>query len=95
MLTPTMPRLVFLPARAVEAQAVDHRLVLGEAEQSRARIALLRFRRHRSDLDEAEPKPQQRIRHFGVLVEACGHAQRVGKVQTEGANREQRVVDAR
>ena len=42
-----------LPA-IVEAHAVDHRPVLGQPEQPRLRIARLRPRGERADLDEAE-----------------------------------------
>ena len=83
-----------LGAVIVEAHAVDHGLVALEAEQPRPRIAALRLRRHRADLDKAEAEPQQRVRHLGVLVEARGHADRIGEIEAEGAHRELAVVGA-
>jgi hypothetical protein len=65
----------------VEPHAVDHRAVLGEAEQPRLRIARLRQRGDRADLGEAEPEGEQRVGYFAVLVEPGGHAERVGKGQ--------------
>src|SRR5262249_51008740 len=82
-------------ALAVEAEAVDHRLVGVESEQARPRITALRARRYGPDLDEAETHTQQRVRHLGVLVETGRDADRVGKAQAEGAHRQSRVVFAR
>src|SRR5262249_51948817 len=82
-------------ALAVEAEAVDHRLVGVESEQARPRITDLRARRYGPDLDEAETHTQQRVRHLGVLVETGRDADRVGKAQAEGAHRQSRVVFAR
>ena len=82
-------------ALAVEAEPVDHALVARQAEQARARIAGLRQRRHRADLDEAEAEPQQRIGHLGVLVEARRHADRIGKIEPEGAHGQARIVRGR
>ena len=79
----------------VEAHAVDHGLVALEPKQPRPRIAGLRLRRHRADLDKAEAEPQQRVRHFRILVEAGGHADGIGKIQAEGAHREFRIVRPR
>ena len=71
----------------VETHAVDDGLVPLQAEQPRPRIADLRARRHGADFDKAEAEPQQRVRRLRALVEAGGHADRIGKVQAEGANR--------
>ena len=68
-------------AVVVEAEAVDHRLVLGQAEHARLRIARLRPRRDRADLDEAEAQRQQRVDVRAVLVQAGGQADRVGNVR--------------
>ena len=76
----------------VEAHAVDHGLVALQPEQPRPRIAGLRLRRHRADLDKAEAEPQQRVRHFRALVETGRHADRIGEVQAEGAHRKFRIV---
>ena len=49
-----------LHAAVVEAQAVDHRAVLRQAEDARLGIARLGARRHRADLDEAESEIEHR-----------------------------------
>ena len=74
------PRRHRRQALAVEAEAVDERLVLDQAEEPRRRIAGLRPRRHRADLDEAEAEAQHRVGHLGMLVEAGGEPDRVGKL---------------
>ena len=79
----------------VEAHAVDHGLVALQPEQPRPRIADLRLRRHRSDFDKAETQPQQRVRHLRALVEARGHADRIGKIQAEGPHRQFWIVRPR
>ena len=79
-------------ALAVEAQPVDHRRVGLQPEHARPRIAGLRQRRDGADLDEAEAQPQQRVGHFGVLVEARRDADRIGKAQPERPHREPRII---
>ena len=69
----------------VEAEAVDDGFIALEAEEPRPRIAGLRARRHRADLDETEAEPEQRIRRLGVLVEAGGKAERIGEIEAEHA----------
>jgi len=78
-------------AAIVEAHAVDHGPVFRQPEQAWQRIARLRQRGDRSDFGKAEAKPQQRIGHLPVLVEASRHAQRVGKIQA-GHPRGQRAI---
>ena len=70
-------------AVAVEAEAVDHRLIGIQPKKTRLRIARLRLRRHAPDLDEAEAEPQQRVRHLGVLVEPGREPDRIGERQPE------------
>src|SRR4029077_6260409 len=64
-------------AIAIEAETVDPPLVASEAKHPRPRIPWLGFWRHPARLDEAEAEPEQRIRHFGVLVEAGREADRI------------------
>jgi hypothetical protein len=66
-------------AFVVEAEAIDHRAMLRQAEHARLRITRLRLRRDRADLDEAESQRQQRIDMGAVLVEPGGEADRFGK----------------
>ena len=68
-------------ALRIEAEPVDDACIGIEPEQPRPRIAGLRLRRDGADFDEAEAEPQQRVRHFGVLVEARGDADRIGKLR--------------
>ena len=79
----------------VEAHAVDDGLVALQPEQPRPRIAALRLRRHGADLDKAEAEPQQRVGRLRALVEARGHADRIGEIQAEGAHRQLRIVRPR
>src|SRR3546814_6580073 len=67
-----------LPA-VVEAHAVDDRAVLDQPEQARARIAGLRQRGQRADLDETEAEMRHRMRDTRVLVETGREAHRVGQ----------------
>ena len=75
-------------AAVVEAQAVDHRQVLGQAEHAWLRIAWLRPRRDRADLDEAEAERHQRVDVLAVLVQPGGAADRVGEFDAEGLGRQ-------
>jgi hypothetical protein len=67
-------------ATAVETQAVDERPVFLEPEHARPRVAELRPRRHRANLDKTEAEAQQRVGGAGILVEAGGDADRVREV---------------
>jgi hypothetical protein len=105
MLTPTMPPPPRPPLPraaehgvcpfAVEAQAIDQALVGHQPKQARARIAGLRQRGNGADFDKAEAQAQQRIGDLAVLVKACRHAERVGKVETEGPYRKRAVIGGR
>ena len=92
---PHQPRQHTRLALVVEAEPVDHGLVGVETEEARTRIALLRARRDGANFDEAETEAEQRVRHFGVLVEAGRDADRIGEIQPEYAGREFRIVGAR
>ena len=65
---------------------------LGQAEHARLRIAGLRQRRHRADLDEAEAHRAEGVDAAAVLVEPRGQADAVGKRE---AGDRHRVVHAR
>ena len=84
-----------LDAIAVEAETVDDALVRVEPEQPRTRIARLRLRRDAARLDKAEAQPQQRIDHFGMLVEAGCEPDRVGERQAERLDAQLLVVRRR
>src|SRR5208282_5596820 len=62
-----------------------------QAEESGPRVAGLRTRRQRPDLDVAETEPQHRAGNLGVLVESGGETQRVRKLQSESGDDEPRV----
>ena len=79
----------------VEAEAVDDGAVGGGAENAWGGIALLRLRRQRSDLDEAEPRGEQRRKHPRILVEASRHADRIAEVEAPQRLREPRIVRRR
>src|SRR5204862_7937287 len=74
-------------ADVVEAEAVDDRFALRNAEQARARIARLRAGRDGADFDEAETERGHRVDVLGILVEARGEADRIRELETHGAYR--------
>ena len=82
-------------ALRIEAEPVDDAMVGIKAEQPRPRIAGLRLRRDGADFDKTEADAQQRIRHFGVLVEAGGDADRIRKIEAEDTAGEPPVVARR
>ena len=84
-----------LRALAVEAEAVDHGLVAIQPKHARTRIAHLWPRRHGADLDKAEAETQQCVRHLTMLVETGSNADRVGKGQAKGPDRQPIVVGFR
>ncbi len=65
----------------VEAEPVDERAGGGQAEHARLRVARLRQRRHRADLDEAEAHRAQAVDGAAVLVEPGGEADAVREAQ--------------
>ena len=65
----------------VETHAVDDGLVLGQPEQARPGIALLRTRGQRPHLDEAEAHRQHLLGNLGVLVEASGEPDRGREIE--------------
>jgi hypothetical protein len=75
----------------VEAEPVDHRLVLAQPEDARSGVSGLRQRRYRADFCKAEAEPQQRVGHLGVLVEACRHAEWIGEGQSRDGGCKPRI----
>src|SRR3546814_2814410 len=65
------------------------RAILDQPEQPRTRIALLRQRGQRADLDEAEAEVRHRVRDAGVLVETRRDADGIGKGETREPASEQ------
>ena len=79
-------------ALIVEPHAVDDAFGLSHPEEARLGIAGLRARGHGADLDHAEAHEGQRARHFGILVEAGGHADRVLELEaTKGGGQFRRI----
>ncbi len=79
-------------ALVVETHAVDDATHLGQAEEARLRIALLRARGHRAHLDHAEAEPRQGAGHFGILVEPGGHADGIGEIEAAEPRRQLRRI---
>ena len=75
-------------AGVVEAEPVDDRLVVLQAEHPRLRVARLRPRRGGAHFDEAEAERAERVEVVGVLVQPRGQADRVGKAQPERFHRQ-------
>ena len=82
-------------ALIVEAVAIDDGAIIQKAKGAGTRIAGLRARRQRADFDEAESETEHRVGDFGIFVEACREADRIGKVETEGVDREARIIRRR
>ena len=68
-------------AVVVETQPVDQRVGRGQPEHARLRVAGLRLRGHRADLDEAEAHRAQAVDAAAVLVQAGRQADAVGEAQ--------------
>src|SRR3546814_10185017 len=79
-------------AGVVEAEAVDHRAVLGKTEDAEAGIAGLWARRHRAHLDEAEAEAEHGGHRARILVEAGGKAERVAERQAPERRGEKGIV---
>ena len=77
------PRLL-KPIRLITARSSD------KPEQPRERIAGLRERRDRAHFDEAEAEREHLLGDFGILVEARGKSDRIGKAQPRDPRLERR-----
>ena len=85
-----------LDAIVVESEPVDERLGLGQAERDAAWVAGLRARRDGAAFDEAETERGETVDVRGILVEAGGKADPVGKLQSHcGDGRWQRTRNKR
>jgi hypothetical protein len=82
-------------ADIVEAVAIDDSAILGQPKHARTGVAGLRLRRKRADLRRAETHGQHSVGNFGVFVEAGGEADRIGKIEAEGAHSKARIVARR
>ena len=89
------PRPRRLQPAIVEAHAVDHRPILGEAKKARLRIALLRPRGQGPHLDEAEAEAEHLPPRLGVLVEARRKSHRVRKIHPGHPDRKRRIGPGR
>src|SRR5579885_1996416 len=74
-------------ALVVEAEPVDDRALLGQAEHARPRITRLRPRRNRADLDEAEAHAVEGFDALAVLVEPGGEADAIAEFQAHQLHR--------
>src|SRR6185295_12926767 len=74
-------------AFVVETQPIDQRLRTRQAEQPWLRVARLRARSHRADLDKAETEAAESVDVGRVLVEACGESNRVAEAHAEDLDR--------
>ena len=81
-------------ALRIKAEAIDDAGISIEPKQPRPRIATLRLWRDGADFDETEADAQQRVRHFGVFVEASGDPDRIGEVEPEHPHRQPLIVDS-
>ena len=94
--TPPAPALQPLgkggEAVTVEAEPIDHRPVIRQAEDARARIAGLRKRCDAPALDEAEAETEELVGYFALLVVAGCEPDRIGKAQAERLYRKQRII---
>ena len=74
----------------VEAHPVHEREALMRSKHARPRVAGLRPRRHRAELDVAESQCSEGVEIIAVLVEAGGEAQRMREAHSRAGDRERR-----
>src|SRR5215467_4926310 len=79
-------------AAAVEAEAVDHRLVLRQTIEPLARIAGLRPRRYGASLDKSEAERERRVANFRMLVKSGRKSDRVGESQIPDLGGKDRII---
>ena len=82
-------------AAVVEAQPIYDSLIPWQPENARPRIASLCARRHRADLGETAAEAEHGVGHAGVLVEAGGDADGVGKCKASKARGEAGMIRRR
>src|SRR5258706_15053277 len=70
----------------IQSISIDDCFSSRQAKEARARIAGLGKRRDAAELEEAEAEAGQGIDVLGVLVEARGEAERIGKLQPHRAD---------
>jgi hypothetical protein len=74
----------------VEAQAVDQRLLLGDAKHARLGVAALAQRRDGADFDKAKAHRIPSVDAARIFIQACGQAHAIGEGQ---ACQSDRVTD--
>ena len=78
-------------ADVVEAHPVDDGAIGDQAEQPRSRVARLRLRGHRADLDVPEPEQAEAPDAAGVLVESGRDTERGRELDAERADDQPRI----
>src|SRR5262249_30248485 len=77
---------------AVEAEAVDHRLILRQTIEPLAGVARLRSRRDGPRLDETKAERERGVAYFRMLVEPRCKADRVGKREIPNPGGKDRII---
>ncbi len=79
----------------VEAQPIDDGSVAAQPEDTGPRITRLRARCDGADLGVAEAHGNDGVGDTGVLVEAGGDAEGIGKTHSPKLDRQARIIGAR
>ncbi len=88
------PRGEGLQSLGIEAVAVDHRAVLGEAKGARSRVAGLGQGGDRAALHHAESGAQHGAEHLRALVEPGGETDAIGQPKPGDLDGQGRIVAA-
>jgi len=78
-------------ATAVESQTIDNSAVFRQPEYPGFWVSRLRFGRDGAQLGVTKTHAQQSVGNLTVLVETCGHAQRIGEGKASNVHRKTRV----
>ena len=88
------PREIGIEPGIIEAHAVDHGLVFGQAKQPRARIACLRTRGDRAGFHEAKTEAQQGQDCLRILIKAGSQAKRIAEAKAHDFRRQAWMIRA-